>query len=550
MISVVYCTRQTKPEHKEHLIKSSGLHKHIEVIEIINNGESLTKAYNRGLKQAKNNIVVFCHDDLTIDTKQWGNKLIKQFEKNSDYAIIGVAGSKNMPVSGRWWENPKKMYGRVAHTHEGKTWLSSYSEDLGHELEEVVVCDGVWFAVDKTRIKKEFNENVEGFHFYDVTFSFENHLEGAKVGITTAIRINHQSIGQTNDSWEKNRADFSEAYQAHLPANVKKVLRKGEKLKVLIGSLYFNNYTGSELYVFELAKQLVKQGCDVTICSAIGNPLANMAKSLGIKLFQLTEPPSFKLGDGKTKLVSSTQGEIVMAKDTLYKTSDVHFDVIHLNHKPVTEHLLRLFPDVPAICSIHSEVINLEEPVISPQIKKYIAIRPEIKEFLIKNFEIQSDDIELVYNPIDSSRFKSLSSTEKRDKKRILFVGTIDYLRRETINDLIESTKENNQELWIVGKKNDNYLDGLMDGNPHVSYFPPTANVESFINKCDETAGILLGRTTIEGWLCGKKGWIYNVDNQGDIISKELHEIPTDIEKFKSENVAKEIIELYKSILD
>jgi glycosyltransferase involved in cell wall biosynthesis len=550
MISVVYCTRQTKPEHKEHLIKSSGLHKHIEVIEIINNGESLTKAYNRGLKEAKNNIVVFSHDDLTVETKQWGTKLIKQFEKNPEYAIIGVAGSKNMPVSGRWWENPKKMYGRVAHTHEGKTWLSSYSEDLGHELEEVVVCDGVWFAVDKTRIKKEFNENVEGFHFYDVTFSFENHLKGAKVGITTTIRINHQSIGQTNDSWEKNRADFSETYQAHLPANVKKVLRKGEKLKVLIGSLYFNNYTGSELYVFELAKQLIKQGCDVTICSAIGNPLANMAKSLGIKLFQLTEPPSFKLGDGKTKLTSTTQGEIIMAKDTLYKTSNIHFDVLHLNHKPVTEHLLRLFPDVPAICSIHSEVINLEEPVISTQIKRYIAIRPEIKDYLVKQFDIPTEDIELVYNPIDATKFKAINSNEKRDKKRILFVGTIDYLRRETIKDLIDTTKENNEELWIVGKKNDNYLDAFMENNPHVSYFPPTSNIEKFIHQCDETAGILLGRTTIEGWLCGKSGWIYNVDNQGEITSKELHEVPTDIDKFKSENVAKEIIELYKSILD
>ncbi len=42
MLTVIYCTRQTNPEHKEHLIKSSGLHKHIEVIEIINNGESLT----------------------------------------------------------------------------------------------------------------------------------------------------------------------------------------------------------------------------------------------------------------------------------------------------------------------------------------------------------------------------------------------------------------------------------------------------------------------------------------------------------------------------
>jgi hypothetical protein len=24
---------------------------------------------------------VFCHDDITIETKQWGSKLLKQFEK-------------------------------------------------------------------------------------------------------------------------------------------------------------------------------------------------------------------------------------------------------------------------------------------------------------------------------------------------------------------------------------------------------------------------------------------------------------------------------------
>jgi hypothetical protein len=46
------------------------------VIEI----KSITKCYNRGLEQAKTNIVVFCHDDIT-KTKQWGSKLLKQFEK-------------------------------------------------------------------------------------------------------------------------------------------------------------------------------------------------------------------------------------------------------------------------------------------------------------------------------------------------------------------------------------------------------------------------------------------------------------------------------------
>ena len=549
MITVVYCTRQTNPEHKEHIIKSSGLHKHIEVIEIINNGESLTHAYNRGLNQAKNDIVVFCHDDLTIETKQWGNKLLKQFEKNPEYGIIGVAGSKYMAESGQWWADKKKMYGRVQHTHEGKSWLSAYSADLGHELEEVVVVDGLFFAVDKTKLKTTFNESVEGFHFYDVTFCFENHLKGVKIGVSTLVRVNHQSIGMTNQSWEDNRIAFAENFKDNLPTKIKKVIGKNNKLKVLIGCLNFNGYTGSELYVFELAKQLIKEGCDVSVCSNIGQPLVSVANKLGIKMYNLQEPPGFKLGDGQWKL-KSTEGEVVSQPNTLYKLMDIDFDVIHLNHKPVTEHLLRLFPNTPVICSIHSEVISLEEPVVAPEIKKYIAIRPEIKEHIVDKFGIDSNNIDVIYNPIDSEKFKVIPSKEVRTKKRILFVGTIDYLRRGALQDLVNTTRDTNQELWIVGKKNDTYLEDMISNQDHVKYFEPTPNVEKYIQQCDETAGILLGRTTIEGWMCGKAGWIYNVDNTGNVLSKELHEVPSDIEKFNSSNVVKEIMKEYEAILD
>lgn len=548
MVTVVYCTRESNENHKEHLIKTSGLHKKLEVIEIVNNGESLTKAYNRGLKQATNNIVVFCHDDITLETKQWGNKLLKLFEKNAEHAIIGVAGTKYMSPTGCWWDDRSKMYGRVAHTHEGKTWLSSYSNDLGQELEDVIVVDGVFFAVDKTKLKTEFNENYDGFHYYDISFCFENFLKGVKVGVTTAIRVNHKSIGMTNESWEANRLKFATEHKDVLPIKLKKNITKNQKLKVLIGCLNFNNYTGSELYVFELAKELIKQNCEVTICSNIGNPLAMQAKALGIKLFTLQEPPGFKLGDGQWKL-KSAQGEVVSQANTLYKLSDINFDVIHLNHKPVTEHLLRLYPNTPVVCSIHSEVINLEEPVISEQIKKYIAIRPEIKQHIVDKFNVSENLVDVIYNPIDSNRFKVLNNSQKNKKKKVLFVGTIDYLRKATIKDLIDTTKANDEELIIVGKKNDIYLDDMIKNENHVTYYPPTSSVEKFIHQCDETAGILLGRTTIEGWLCGKKGWIYDVDSSGEIISKTLHDVPSDIDKFKSENVAKQIIDEYISVL-
>ena len=550
MITVIYCTRKPNPEHTKHIIQTSGLDKHIQVIEIINNGESLTKAYNRGLTAATNDIVVFMHDDLAIETKQWGHKLLKQFKANPEFGIIGVAGTKHLAASGKWWEDRKKMYGRVAHTHEGKTWLSSYSRDLGNTLEDVVVVDGVFFAIDKTKATLPFNESVEGFHFYDATFCFENYLNGTVIGVTTAVRVNHNSIGMTNDQWEVNRQIFAETFKDNLPVTIKRILRKDEKLKVLIACLNFNHYTGSELYVYELAKSLVKQGCDVSISSTLGAPLSDAMKKFGVKLYTLQEPPTFKLGDGKWSL-KGANGDVLSQPQTLYKISDAFFDVIHLNHKPVTEHMLRFFPDTPVVCSIHSEVIALEEPVISPQIKKYIAIRPEIKDYIVDRFGIDESMVDVIYNPIDTERFnnKPLPNMKIRTKKRIIFIGTIDYLRKDTIQDLIDTTKTNGEDLWIVGKKNDDYLDMMISGQDHVQYFEPTFNVEKYIKDCDETAGILLGRTTIEGWLCGKSGWIYDVDKSGKILSKTLHGVPSDVAKFGSDVVGAQIMEEYKKIL-
>ena len=344
MVTVIYCTRQTKPEHKEHLIKSSGLHKHIEVIEIINNGESLTKAYNRGLKQAQYKHVVFCHDDITIETKQWGVKLLKQFDKNPEYGIIGVAGSKNMPVSGQWWESPKKMYGRVQHTHEGKTWLSSYSDDLGQELEEVINVDGLFFAVNTTKLETNFNETVEGFHFYEITFCFENYLKGVKIGVSTVIRVNHQSIGITNEQWEANRVIFSESFKDNLPVNIKRVLRKGEKLKILLGSLSFNQNSIREQIMMEIGVKLKKLGHDVTITSSLGGPLMVKAKKNNIKTVSIQEPPGFKLGDGKWVL-QTQNGPVTSVEKNLYKVSNIQFDILHVFNDELIDHFIKIYGD-------------------------------------------------------------------------------------------------------------------------------------------------------------------------------------------------------------
>lgn len=393
MISVIYCTREANQKHTEHLIKTSGLHKHIEIIEIINNGESLTKSYNKGLKKAKNDIVVFCHDDLTIETKQWGNKLLKLFERNPEYGIIGVAGTKNMPESGRWWDNPKKMYGRVAHTHEGKTWLSTYSDDLGQELEEVVIVDGLFFAIDKTKIKTKFNEKVEGYHFYEITFCFENYLKGVKLGVTTVIRANHYSIGMTNEQWETNRQIFADNFKDKLPVNVKRKLRKSEKLKVLVGALSIDENTNSGRHIVSLIKNLTKNNCEVFVLTNLNQGLFKRLKQLNTKPFNLNEPPGFKLGDGKWML-KTNEGEIPSKENNLYKIAEHRFDLAHFIHNPVGEHIIKLYPDLNFVMSVTSDTDELDRPVLNDNVKYYLPANEIIKNNLVENFNLDKKIIE------------------------------------------------------------------------------------------------------------------------------------------------------------
>ena len=258
----------------------------------------------------------------------------------------------------------------------------------------------------------------------------------------------------------------------------------------------------------------------------------------------MSEPPGYKMGDGKWG-VNTPQGYQVSKPGMLYAANPTDFDIIHANHEPITKQLLQLYPDNKFVNIVRSEVIDLENPIVDTNIKKYIAIRPSIKDYIVENFGIGEDSVEVIYNPFDKARFKKQSLPSGTDKKVTLFVGTMDYLRENSIRDLVEKCAEQNKELWLVGKDSNSYGVKLGEDNEHVKYFPPTDNIEEFFYKCDETAGIMLGRTTIEGFLCGKPAIIYNVDKQGNIIDSEFMEVPEDLTIFDIDSIIPKIKETY-----
>jgi hypothetical protein len=216
-VSVVISTRKIDIGYKEH-VKKMFSQPDTEILMYENDGEmSLTQVYNKGLKESINDIVVFMHDDLILETPNMTPKIVKLFEKHPEYGIIGIAGTDKL-TSGRWWDNRENMFGVVGHIHEGKRHVNHYSKGVFNDvLKDVVIVDGLFFMVRKSLLKKKFNEQFEGFHFYDISFCVENQFEGVKIGLTTKFGVTHMSVGMTNKQWEKNKLFFEALYDKNLP---------------------------------------------------------------------------------------------------------------------------------------------------------------------------------------------------------------------------------------------------------------------------------------------------------------------------------------------
>jgi GT2 family glycosyltransferase len=224
MITIIYSTHKDSEYNqnfKQHLTKSVGVLE-VQILEYENKNQySLAEIYNKGIGESKFNIVVCLHNDIKLENG-WGLKLLKDFELNPNYGIIGKAGSCYFPESGVYWERMQQtMVGQVYHHPEGQNkWLSKYSAKLPF-LIPVVTIDGLFIAFDKTKIKHKFDETIGKFHFYDHSFCVPNYLDGVKIGVTSSFEITHKSVGQPNQEFFESKEKFLQKWRSELPLDLK-----------------------------------------------------------------------------------------------------------------------------------------------------------------------------------------------------------------------------------------------------------------------------------------------------------------------------------------
>jgi len=268
---------------------------------------------------------------------------------------------------------------------------------------------------------------------------------------------------------------------------------KTGKKHIVLAVGQFKSLTGSELYYYELAREYLKAGNQVTIVAdEIGYPLMGMIKELG--------------------------GSVIKTKNI----ADITPDICIGSHRPIGV-LARTFK-CPMIQVIHSENDYLWE-FEKPQkgMTHYVAVRESIRKRAITE-GVPEDKITTIWNPIDLSRFKPSKNVDNT----LLFVGPADNLRSDVIKDIHRVATKRGLVPRLVGRDQP---------------FGEEWDIEKHTNYCAMTASVYMGRTTLEGWAAGKPGLVYQIDGEGKILSKKILE-PQPTEQYDSTLVAKRILSL------
>lgn len=286
-------------------------------------------------------------------------------------------------------------------------------------------------------------------------------------------------------------------------------------MKILLGCLNANGLGGSELYHYELARELDLLGHDVTLFT--------------MRQIDWTNEVRLKL-------------QHVRQLDLTNLDVTEKYDIIVASQPQVNQFILQQFKNTPIISIIHSE-IRSEDPVLDPRILHYIAIRQPIADMLVNDYKIPADKVSLIYNPIDQERFNSTNSN-KLERYSGIFVGEVlDPIRFKPIQHLVQQCIENDWDLYIMSESRYDF------NHPNIKYLDKQWDTENVVKQMHFTAGILLGRTTLEGWSCDIPGYMYIIDIHGNIQSIETIAPDYIKELCNSIYVAQQHVQLYKSYI-
>ncbi|HKA60520.1 MAG TPA: glycosyltransferase [Gemmatimonadales bacterium] len=183
----------------------------------IHDARSLCEGYNRGIRRATGEILVFSHDDIEILSSDFAARLLAHLAR---YDLIGVAGTTRV-IGGNWlYAGWPHIHGQIGSpgTSPGSIRVRGF-QIRGLATPNAQAIDGIFLAARREVVERiGFDETTfDGWHLYDLDFTYSAHLAGFRTAVCHDLCLVHDSIGDYGKDWEHYARRFEEKYRDRLP---------------------------------------------------------------------------------------------------------------------------------------------------------------------------------------------------------------------------------------------------------------------------------------------------------------------------------------------
>ncbi len=192
-------------------------------------GYGICQVYNICAAKAKGDYLCFVHEDVQINTPNWGEVITRKLDEPS-CGVVGFAGAtikSRIPSS---WAQELSDYNmlHIVQTNLKDGSRVSYDNNLPEqEFIAVVGVDGV-FLMMRRDVWQECNfdeQTFKHFHCYDLDISLQV-AERYTNYVCNSVELEHFSYGSFNDSWFRESITLHNKWESRLPMTVTKVSDK------------------------------------------------------------------------------------------------------------------------------------------------------------------------------------------------------------------------------------------------------------------------------------------------------------------------------------